>query len=196
MSHDDCACPISAEVSIDQPPKNQRSRVSAAWVPFWAVPRSRLAGGSGQRPVFTIKLTKSQGKTALGRGGGDGSRFSRGSGRDKPAPTKEWLGFSGALFLGGGEEGGGEFFVEGEEVFDALAVVVERLGTVAEVNGAVEGSVGFDERGRHGQRIVKVGERRVGELLARVQHGLRGGFDGGALLVARRFGPREIREWS
>jgi len=30
MSHDDCACPISAEVSIDQPPKNQRSRVSAA----------------------------------------------------------------------------------------------------------------------------------------------------------------------
>ena len=77
-------------------------------------------------------------------------------------------------------------------MLDALAVVVERLRTVAEINGTVEGGVGFDERGRHRQGIVKVGERGVGELFARVQHGLRGGFHDGALFGARRFGPREI----
>ena len=104
----------------------------------------------------------------MGARGEDGSRFSRGSGRDKPAPTKEWLGFSGALFLGGGEEGGREFFVEGEEVFDALAVVVEGLRAIAEVDGAVEFGVGFDERGRHGQRIVEVGEGGIGKFFAGV----------------------------
>ena len=41
-------------------------------------------------------------------------------------------------------ERGGEFFVEGEEVFHALAVAVERLRAVAAVNGAVEVGVGFD----------------------------------------------------
>ncbi len=85
-------------------------------------------------------------------------------------------------FLGRGNERGGEFFVEGEEVFDALAVVLEGLRAVAEVNGAVEVGVGFDQRGRHRQRVVKVGQRRVGKFLARVQHRLRGGFHGGALL--------------
>ena len=34
--------------------------------------------------------------------------------------------------------------MEGEEVFDALAVIVERLRAVAEVHGAVEFGVGFD----------------------------------------------------
>lgn len=59
-------------------------------------------------------------------------------------------------------------------MFDALAVVVEGLRAVAEVHGAVERGVGFDERRRHGERVVKVGERSVGELLARVKDGLRG----------------------
>ena len=77
------------------------------------------------------------------------------------------LGFA-AGFFGGGEQGHGEFFIEGEEVFDALAVVFERLRAVTAVHGAVEGGVGFDQRGRHGQRIVEVGQRRVRKFLARV----------------------------
>ncbi len=51
------------------------------------------------------------------------------------------------------------------------------MGAVAEVNGAVEVGVGFDQRGRHRQRVVKVGQRRLGEFLTRVQNRLRGGFD-------------------
>ena len=52
--------------------------------------------------------------------------------------------------------------------------------------------MGLGERGRHGERVVKVGERGGGELLARVQHGLRFGFHGAALLGRRAFRPREI----
>ncbi len=61
-------------------------------------------------------------------------------------------------------------------MFDALAVVVKRLRAVAAVHGAVELRVGLDQLGRHGERVVKVGQRRVGEFLARVQHRLRGYF--------------------
>ena len=43
----------------------------------------------------------------------------------------------------------GELFVKGEEVFDAVAVGVEGLRAVAEVNGAVEAGVGFDQIFRH-----------------------------------------------
>ena len=55
----------------------------------------------------------------------------------------EWLGCAdGAFWRRGG--GGGEPFVEGEEEFDALAVVVEGLRAVAEFDGTVEGGMGFD----------------------------------------------------
>ena len=37
----------------------------------------------------------------------------------------------------------GELFVEGEEVLDALAVVLEGLRAVAEVDGAIKIAVGF-----------------------------------------------------
>ena len=73
-------------------------------------------------------------------------------------------------------------------MLDALAVVLERLRAVAEVNGAVEVGVGFDQRWRHRQRVVQVGQRRAGEFLARVQHRLRRGFHSGTLFGARRFG--------
>ena len=45
-------------------------------------------------------------------------------------------GGAGAGLFGGGEERGGELFVEDEEVFDALAVVVEGLRAVTQVHGA------------------------------------------------------------
>ena len=56
-------------------------------------------------------------------------------------------------FFGRGDERRGEFFVEGEEVFDAVAVGIEGLRAVAEVNGAVEVGMGFDQGGRHRQRV-------------------------------------------
>jgi len=58
-------------------------------------------------------------------------------------------GRSWAALLGGNHQRHNEFFVEGKEVFDALAVVLEWLRTVAEVHGAVERGMGFDEHGRH-----------------------------------------------
>jgi hypothetical protein len=48
-------------------------------------------------------------------------------------------------------------FVKGEEEFDAFAVGVEGFGAVAFFDGAVEFGMGFDECGRHGEWIVKVG---------------------------------------
>ncbi len=60
-------------------------------------------------------------------------------------------------------------------MLDALAVVLEGLRAEAKVNGAVEVGVGFDELGRHRQRIIKVSKSRLGKFLARVQSGLRGG---------------------
>ncbi len=49
--------------------------------------------------------------------------------------------------------------VAGEEEFDALAVAGEGVVAIAAVHGAVEVLVGFEQVGRHGQRVVKVGER-------------------------------------
>jgi len=53
------------------------------------------------------------------------------------------LRFLSARGLGSGNEGSSEFLVEGEEEFDALAVVFKGLFAVAAVDGAVEGLVGF-----------------------------------------------------
>ena len=39
-----------------------------------------------------------------------------------------------STFPGGRNEGGGQFFVEGEEMFNALPVVFKRLGAVAAVH--------------------------------------------------------------
>ncbi len=50
-------------------------------------------------------------------------------------------------------------FVEAEEVFDAFAVGVERLGAVGTFDGAVEFGVGLGERGGHGERVVEIGQR-------------------------------------
>lgn len=62
-------------------------------------------------------------------------------------------------------------------MFDALAVVVEGLRAIAEVHGAVKCSMGFDERGRHGEGVVKIGERGIGEFFAGVEDSFRVSFD-------------------
>ena len=64
-----------------------------------------------------------------------------------------------------GDEWNRESFVKSEKEFDALAVVYERLGAIAEVNGAVELGVGFDQRWRHSKRIIEVGQRGAGKRL-------------------------------
>ena len=52
----------------------------------------------------------------------------------------------------------GEFFVEGEKVLHAVAVAGESFAAVAPINSFIERGVGCSEGGRHGQRVVKVGE--------------------------------------
>ena len=95
-------------------------------------------------------------------------------------------------FLARREKRGSEFFVEGEEVLDALAVAFKGLRAVRTVNGAVEVGMGFDQRRRHRQRVVKVSERRVGGFFARVQDRLRCHFYSRALFVSERLRPRKI----
>jgi hypothetical protein len=65
---------------------------------------------------------------------------------DLPVPLEETLhppcqflllGLLSSDFIGWGNEGRGELFIESKEVFDALAVVLERRRAVAEVNGAI-----------------------------------------------------------
>jgi len=60
-------------------------------------------------------------------------------------------------------------------MFDALAVVVEWLWVVTEVNGAVEVGVCFHQSGRHRQRVMKAGQCGLGKFLAGAQYRLRGG---------------------
>lgn len=55
--------------------------------------------------------------------------------------------FPAAFFLCCGDKWGGEFFVEGENEFDALAVVFKLLRAIAEVDGAINLRVSFDEGG-------------------------------------------------
>lgn len=54
-----------------------------------------------------------------------------------------------SLLWGGGHGGRSKFFIKGEQVFHALAVVLERLRAIAQFHRAVEVGMGFDERGRH-----------------------------------------------
>lgn len=77
--------------------------------------------------------------------------MSRSTGRPRPGAP--------AWRLGG--EGGGELFVEVEEVFEAVSFGVEAVASVAGVDGAVEGLVGAAEGRGHAQRIVQVGERSL-----------------------------------
>jgi len=88
-----------------------------------------------------------------------------------------------------GKEGGGELFVEGEEVFDAGLIVGEGLGPIAAVYGAVELLVGAKESGRHEERVIEGGEGGVGELGAGVDNGLGELFDSVALGVGGVGGP-------
>ncbi len=50
---------------------------------------------------------------------------------------------------GCGEQGIGEFFVEGEQKFDSLPVAGEGFRAVAALDGAVEALMGFEEFGWH-----------------------------------------------
>lgn len=63
-----------------------------------------------------------------------------------------------------GKEGRGQFFVEGEELFDVLAVVLKRPRAVADVNGAVEVGVSFHECGRHREFLSGSGKAPIFRL--------------------------------
>ena len=52
----------------------------------------------------------------------------------------------------------GELLVALEQELNTLRIAGEGGFTVAGIHGAVEGLVGFDQRGRHGERVVEVGE--------------------------------------
>src|SRR5207253_2296859 len=58
---------------------------------------------------------------------------------------------AGAFGFGGGEEGGGELLVEGEQVLDALALAGEGLRAITQVHRPVQVGMGFDQGRRHGK---------------------------------------------
>lgn len=65
-----------------------------------------------------------------------------------------------------------------------MCIIGEGGFAVAGVHGAVEGLVGFDQCGRHRERVVEIGEGALRELRAGIQHGLGGGLDFFTLRVA------------
>ena len=58
----------------------------------------------------------------------------------------------------GGQERGGELFVKAEQILHPLAVGLEGFGAVTFLHRAIQLGVSLDEFGRHGERVVKVGE--------------------------------------
>ncbi len=56
---------------------------------------------------------------------------------------------------------GGVPVVQVKKIFDAAGFVREGLRTVAQVDGAVQLPVRFHQVGRHGERVVEVGEGRL-----------------------------------
>ena len=98
----------------------------------------------------------------------------------------------GSMARGGGEERGGEFFVEGEEEFDALAVGGKGFRAVAAIHGTIQFGVGLDQGGRHRQWVVEIGQLGVGKPFAHFQDGPGGFLDGIFLLDGWLSGPRKI----
>lgn len=85
----------------------------------------------------------------------------------------------------------GEGLVAGEEEGDAGGVGGGVFIGVGGVDGAVQRLVGAEQIGRHGERIVEIGQARARMRGAGIEHGLGCGFDGDALLVGG-FGPGEV----
>lgn len=88
---------------------------------------------------------------------------------------------SGGLLRGG--QRGGQLLVKLEQELDPFAVALELLRPVAKVNGTVERGVRLREIGRHRERVVQRGKRRIRELRPRVENPLRRCLHRRALLV-------------
>ena len=71
----------------------------------------------------------------------------------------------------GGGQRGDQALVEVKQKFQPPPLVVKGLGAVAAVHSAVQGVVGGPQGGGHGGRVVEIGQRSLGELPARPQHG-------------------------
>ena len=84
--------------------------------------------------------------------------------------------------------------VEGEEVFDTLAVAGETGGAIQSVEGAVEGGVGGAQGGGHQVGVVEVGQRRAGMGSAGVEDGLGEGGTTRMRRSVRLFRP--ARSWA
>ena len=88
---------------------------------------------------------------------------------------------SGTLGLRGWQKRGGQLLVEGEEVFDTLALAREGLGAMAKVRRLVQFHMGFDRRGRPRQRAIQIRQRPARKLRPHVRRFLRGRIDGFSL---------------
>lgn len=59
------------------------------------------------------------------------------------------------------EKTGSVMLVQPEEVLDALGFVGEGLWTVAQIHGPVQLLMRFYQVGRHGERIVEIGQGKL-----------------------------------
>lgn len=84
-----------------------------------------------------------------------------------------------------------ELLIAGEQEGDPLGLGLEALNAVSCVHGAVELLMGLEQNGRHGERIVEIGQGGGGKLGADVEHGLGCSLDGGAVFFCR-LGPGKV----
>ena len=85
----------------------------------------------------------------------------------------------------------GELLVALEQKLYALRVAAEHGFAVAGVHGVIQRLVRLHQCGRHGERVVEIGERTLRELCAGIQHGLGGFLDLAVLRVAALW-PRKV----
>src|SRR5664279_3388319 len=64
------------------------------------------------------------------------------------------------FWLRRGQQRGRQLFVEAEKVFHALALAGEGLGAVTQIHGPIQFRMGFDQRGRHRERVIQIRQRR------------------------------------
>jgi hypothetical protein len=86
----------------------------------------------------------------------------------------------------------GVFLIQIKQKRHPFGFGLEILLSVGGVNGFVEFLMGFQQYGRHGERVIKVGKRRIRKLRPGIQYGLGFCFNCLFVVLTGVFRPGEV----